>query len=94
MIVAGVMLHLLIAMAFITFYFLLFPHIKWLDLYPIISAILYGLLVWLVMNRIVVPLSRAQPRPFSWAMVFINMVILIVTIGIPAAYLSQFFYDR
>jgi hypothetical protein len=94
MIIAGILFHLGIAMTFITFYFLLFPHIKWLGLYPLVSAVLYGLLVWLMMNRIVLPLSRAQARPFSWAMVFINMVILILTIGIPAAYIARWFYSR
>jgi hypothetical protein len=94
MIIAGVLFHLGIAMTFITFYFLLFPHVKWLGLYPLVSAVLYGLLVWLMMNRIVVPLSRAQARPFSWAMVYINMVILILTIGIPAAYIARWFYKK
>ncbi len=94
MIALGILFHLLIAITFVVFYFLLFPHIKWLELYPFAGGTLYGLLIWLMMNRVVVPLSHAEPRPFSWTMALINMAILILAIGIPAAYLARLFFNH
>jgi hypothetical protein len=93
MIALGILLHFFIAMSWVAIYFLVFPYIKWLDLYPFAGAMLYGLLVWVLMNLVIVRLSKAQPRPFSWPMVFINMAILILMIGVPTAYLSRSFYN-
>jgi len=41
------------------------------------------------MNLIVVPSSKAAPRPFSAIFALVNVVILIVAIGLPAAYLAR-----
>jgi len=84
----GVFFHFLIAMCWVAIYFLLHAYLPWLSDHPLLSAIGYGLLVWIVMNLVVVPNSRAAPRPFSWWFALINVVILILAIGLPAAYLA------
>lgn len=94
MIGLGLLFHLLIATAFTAFYFLIFPYAKWLDDYPLAGAVSYGIAVWVLMNLVIVPLSKATPRPFSLPMIVINMIILIVAIGVPAAYLARSFYNR
>jgi hypothetical protein len=40
------------------------------------------------MNMIVVPNSKAAPRPFSLVFALVNIVILVSAIGLPAAYLA------
>jgi hypothetical protein len=85
----GLLFHYLIAMSWIAVYFYLSGHMPWLSLHPLLAAIGYGILVWIIMNLVVVPYSRAAPRPFSWSFAVINMVILIVVIGLPAAYLAR-----
>jgi len=84
----GLLFHFLIAMSWVAIYFLLHAHISWLGSHPLPAAIGYGILVWIIMNLIVVPRSKAAPRPFSLSFALINIVILIVTIGLPAAYLA------
>ena len=89
MVFMGLLFHFLIAMSWVAVYFSLHACIPWLDNHPLPAAIGYGLFVWIIMNLIVVPFSRAAPRPFSWLFAVINMVILVGAIGLPAAYLAR-----
>lgn len=88
MVVMGVFFHFFIAMCWVAIYFLLHACLPWLSDHPLLSATGYGILVWMAMNLVVVPNSRAAPRPFSWWFALINVVILILAIGLPAAYLA------
>jgi hypothetical protein len=47
----------------------------------------------MVMNLIVVPYSRATPRPFSPVLSVVNAVILIVAIGMPTAYIARWYFS-
>lgn len=89
MVLMGLLFHFLIAMCWVAIYFFLHARIPWLDSHPLPAAIGYGILVWIVMNLVVVPNSKAAPRPFSLVFALINVVILILAIGLPAAYLSS-----
>ena len=89
MVLMGLLFHFLIAMSWVAIYFYLSGNIPWLNLHPLPAAIGYGIFVWIIMNLVVVRFSRAAPRPFSWLFAVINVVILIVTIGLPAAYLAR-----
>jgi hypothetical protein len=93
MVFMGLFFHFVIALIFVSCYFVLYPHIPWSGAYPLAAAAVYGLLVWVIMNLGVLPLSRAAPRPFSWIFALINMLILVVTIGLPAAYLARFYFQ-
>lgn len=53
--------------------------------HAIVWGALYGIAVYFFMNRIVVPLSAAKKRPFSWEMMAIGVVIHIFCVGLPAA---------
>jgi hypothetical protein len=46
---------------------------------------LYGVAVYFFMQRVVLPMSRATRRPFSWEMMWIGVVIHIVCVGMPIA---------
>ena len=89
MVFIGLLFHFLIAMVWVAIYFFLHAHISWLGTHPLPAAIGYGILVWIIMNMVVVPNSRAAPRPFSLSFALINVVILILAIGLPAAYLAR-----
>jgi hypothetical protein len=88
MVFMGLLFHFLIAISWVAVYFFLHTCIPWPDSHPLPAAIGYGLFVWVMMNLVIVPYSRAAPRPFSWLFAVVNMVILIGAIGVPAAYLS------
>ena len=88
MVLMGILFHFLIAMCWVAIYFFLHAHIHWLGEHPLAAAIDYGILVWAIMNLVVVPNSKAAPRPFSLTFALINVVILILAIGLPAAYMA------
>jgi uncharacterized membrane protein YagU involved in acid resistance len=60
----------------------------------ILTAVVYGLFVWTVMNLIVVPLSNTVHRPFKIDGVLINMGILIVCIGLPLSFIANDFFRK
>lgn len=86
--VLGLLFHYLIATtwAFIFYYVLLRLSLfrrSW-----VATGIIYGLLVWCVMNLVVLPLSNTPSRPFNWENALIGMGILVVCIGLPLAYMA------
>jgi hypothetical protein len=52
---------------------------------PLLWGAVYGIAVYVVMYRIVVPLSRFHARPFSWSAAAIAVVIHVFCVGIPIA---------
>jgi hypothetical protein len=50
-----------------------------------ISGPLYGLMVFLVMNLAVVPLSARPKRPASLQVIFVQLVIHVLFVGLPVA---------
>jgi len=85
----GVMFHFVIAFCWVGLYFAVYPVISGLNTGIFIDSAVYGLLVWAVMNLIVLPLSKAAPRHSSLSFILINMVILMITIGLPCAYVVR-----
>ena len=79
----GLVFHFMIAFIFTTFFFLVYPRFKFLSVNKWITAIGYGLFVWCVMNRLVVPLSQVPSPVFHLTNALINSAILICMIGIP-----------
>ncbi|MEO8108584.1 MAG: hypothetical protein ABI594_01060 [Ginsengibacter sp.] len=57
MIFWGLLFHYIIAFCFTIFFIWVYPRFSFLRKNIIITAVVYGLFVWLVMNRVVVPLS-------------------------------------
>lgn len=89
MIFWGLLFHYLIAFGFTLIFALLYPKLwQWFKNIFLI-AIVYGVFIWLIMNLIVVPSSKASQIPFSWSAGTINCLILIVCIGLPLAYLFR-----
>lgn len=92
MVALGVALHFLIAFLFTAFFFLVYPRIRWLQHNLILSAVIYGLFVWAVMNLVVVRLSHIPARAFDWGKALIAMLILILCIGLPVAMMARKYY--
>jgi hypothetical protein len=91
-VVYGVLFHYLIALLFTIFFFLLFPAIKWLRQNVILGGLLYGIFAWVIMNRVVVPLSKLPTPVFNWERAAINMGILMICIGLPIALVAKKHY--
>ena len=98
----GLLFHFLLAFSFTIFFFLIFPKIKWLAKNIFITGIVYGILVWLLMTRIVVPLSntaKLPPRPSSTILgistqTLLGLSFIMFCIGLPIAFFTARYYRR
>jgi hypothetical protein len=87
----GLVCHFFIAFLAAAVYFVLSRQVPAARRHVVISGAFYGVIVYFVMNRIVVPLSAARKFPFSWKMMFIGLAIHIVCVGIPIAVATRRF---
>ena len=94
MIVAGVCFHMLIAMIWAIVFFFIYPLLKGLGRNKILVGLLYGVVVWLCMNLIVVPLSNTPKFPFNPIGMIKGMAILMVCIGLPISIIIGKYYSR
>ncbi|HSS20884.1 MAG TPA: hypothetical protein VLL54_12480 [Pyrinomonadaceae bacterium] len=89
----GLIFHFIIATTWSVIYYLASRRLQFLIDQPIISGVLYGIVVYLLMNFVVVPLSfvakRAIPPPISARL--IQATILIFCIGLPIAFIVRRF---
>ena len=84
--VAGLLFHFLNAFIFTVIFYYAWPVFR-LVKNRIVMGVIYGILVWLAMNLVVVPLSNTPKGPFSWSGAIQGALILIVCIGIPIAWI-------
>ncbi len=92
MAIIGLLLHYFIAFCFAAAYFFVFPYISFLKKNAVISGLLYGIIVWAIMNRIVVPLSQAYHGPFAWPAFLRGVTILMLCIGLPISIITARYY--
>ena len=91
----GVIFHYRIAFSWTAAYVLLYPSQPLMRKSRVISGLLYGLLVWVIMNRIVIPMTRLPaPSRFQWNAALIGMALLVFFIGLPVAFITDFFSRR
>ncbi|HJY81944.1 MAG TPA: hypothetical protein VKK81_12785 [Candidatus Binatia bacterium] len=85
----GAFLHLIIACGIAAVYYL--ACLVWPALVkrPFIYGAIYGAIVYLVMNHVVVPLSRATPVPFSPAWFLDNLIGHMLLVGPPVAFVAR-----
>lgn len=93
-VVLGFVLHYIIAYIWTTFFFLVYPRLPFLSKSVLLTGVLYGLFIWTMMNRVVVPLSNTPKGPFNVTSAVINAAILIVAIGIPLAIIARRTFHR
>jgi hypothetical protein len=73
---------------------LLCPYLPFLKKHKLASGLLYGLFVWLVMNRIVLPRTKLLIPPFQWSSALIAMALLMLFIGLPVPYITDAYYKE
>ena len=92
MVLAGIFFHTLIACTWAFIYFQLFIRIPSLRKNWVVNGIAYGAMVWVVMNFVVIPLSNTPAITMTMAGSIRGMLILMVCIGLPIAFLVGKFY--
>ena len=92
--ITGLLVHFTIAMSWAFIFFILYRNLKWMRQNKILTGILYGLLVWTVMNVILLPLWNNKPFVFNPENSTINALILIVAIGLPLSFMAHRHYSK
>jgi hypothetical protein len=93
MVVYGALFHYLIAFIFTFLLFKLYPFFINIFRSKILLAFVFGLLIWVVMNLLVVPyLSHIIQKPFKLVGVLKNMAALIVAFGLPISFIAGKYY--
>lgn len=82
----GLGFHFLIAFIITSIFFAAAARVPALTRRPVIIGALYGVTVYLVMNFVVIPLSRIGPRPLPAALVIVTGVLVhMFLVGVPIA---------
>ncbi|MEJ8843556.1 hypothetical protein WG954_14290 [Lacibacter sp. H375] len=91
MVAWGFLFHYIIAICFTVFFFWLISRRPALLQNRLLTGIGYGIFTWAVMRFVVVPLSFATKQPSTLNGTLTAILILIVCIGIPLAYIAAAF---
>ncbi len=86
----GVLLHFLIMLAMVAAFLAAARRVPWLTAKPIAAGLLYGLLLWAVMNLIVLPLRWPALFPHFTALSFGEQIFShTMLVGLPIAWLAS-----
>lgn len=89
----GLVFHYSIATTWSAIFFAGYPRFHKFLSNKFINAILYGVIVWVTMTFVVLPLSKVQQFPFSIERAIIAAGILVVCIGLPIAWMAEKYYS-
>jgi uncharacterized membrane protein YagU involved in acid resistance len=81
----GLLFHFGITFLWTIFFFWLCHSFHLLLRRQLVVGMLYGVVVWFVMNMLVLPLSNAAKIPFNLTSALVSMAILMICMGIPLA---------
>lgn len=90
----GVLFHYFIAFSWTGLFFFVYPVFPFLRKNKYFTGMIYGLFVWVMMNRVVLPLSQIPQRPFNLNGALIGATILMIAVGLPIALLIHRYYYR
>ena len=86
----GLFLHFIVATCIASVYYLASRTLPFLLNYAVISGLVYGMIAYLVMNYVVIPLSAIGPRPPKRLSVFVTEIIgHAILVGLPLALLAR-----
>lgn len=92
--ITGLLIHFTIAMFWTFVFFKLYDKIQFLRSNTIITAILYGLFVWLMMNVVLLPAWDKKAFVFNAVPSIISAAILMIAIGLPLSIIARRHYRK
>jgi len=94
--IKGALLHFLIASIWTVLFFIFYPKIKFFHRSIWVNAVVYGLIVWIVMNLIVLPFSawKAPIVPFKLETAIRAAIILIICVALPVSISARNYYKK
>ena len=85
----GALLHFFIAFGIVCVYYLVSRRLGILTRHPVLCGLLYGVLVFVIMNRVVIPLSAAVTAPMSLPVLVNGLLIHALGVGLPSALFAR-----
>lgn len=85
----GLVLHFLIAFGMAAVYWLACLRRPSLITSPVAAGIAYGIVTWIAMNYVIVPLSRAVPPPFILAWFIDGLLAHVLLVGLLLAFVAR-----
>lgn len=90
----GIALHFIISFTIVTIYVFASHRLPFLLTHPLTAGALYGIAVFVVMNFVVLPLSRRPKRPFNRHFALTQLVIHICIVGWSIAISAHYLLPR
>ena len=87
--VLGAVLHFFIAFLIVATFFVASRYISILRRAPVWSGLMYGVVVYLVMNFVVLPLSAAGRGSYAWPIVANGLIIHMLGVGLPSSLFAR-----
>lgn len=85
----GLLIHFAVALTVAGVFYAASRKLAWLTKYAVPSGIVYGALVWLVMNVAVLPLTKTPPASFPGAGWLVIFIAHLICVGPPIALVVQ-----
>jgi hypothetical protein len=85
----GALLHFFIAFGIVCVYYLVSRRLGILTRHPVLCGLLYGVVVFVIMNRVVIPLSAAATGPMSLPVLVNGLLIHALGVGLPSALFAR-----
>ena len=88
----GLLFHFIIAFSWTILFFVIYPKLPKINW--IVLGLTYGVIVWLMMNLVVLPMTKITQRPFDLNQALIGTVVLMVAIGLPVSFFCGRYYAK
>ncbi len=85
----GVVFHFTIALGFSAGLFAIYRRIAVLRSHPVASGLIYGSIIWVVMNFLVIPHSHTVTMPFDLGVALTALVWHMALVGLPIVLLAR-----
>ena len=83
----GLMFHYLIATCWCLLFVVVFPYLHLIAKHWILKGIIWGIIIWCMMNLVILPLTEISVGAFNVRQAAIGASIIIVAVGLPVAFL-------
>lgn len=94
MVLLGFVLHYVVALLFTLSFFMIYTPLRLYQWNRILTGIVYGVFIWLVMNKMVLPLTQVRLAPHDTVKMLTGMLILVVAIGLPLSFFAFHAYKK
>jgi hypothetical protein len=85
----GILLHFVVATCIAAVYYLASLKMPVLIHHAVVCGLIYGMIAYLVMNHIIIPLSAIGSRPFSFRLFLPAFIGHALLVGLPVALLAR-----